>query len=228
MKPVIKLKNVWKIYQRGEIPIPALRGIDLDINQGEFVAITGPSGSGKSTMMNIVGCLDTATKGTIYLDNKDISLLPESKLAEIRGKKIGFIFQQFNLIPTLTALENVMLPMEFQDVPTNESKKRAEKVLTLVGLKDRIDHRPSELSGGQAQRVAIARALANDPEIILADEPTGNLDSKTGVYIMKFLSDLHKKNKKTVVIITHDLHLAKSAKKIIQIKDGQITKRRKR
>ncbi len=227
MKPVIKLKNVWKIYHRGEIPIPALRGINLDINEGDFVAITGASGSGKSTMMNIIGCLDIASKGTIYLDNKDISTLPESKLSEIRGKKIGFIFQQFNLIHTLTALENVMLPMEFQDVPTDESKKRAEKVLTLVGLKDRIHHRPSELSGGEAQRVAIARALANDPEIILADEPTGNLDSKTGKYIMDFLSDLHKKQKKTVVIITHDLHLAKFAKKIVQIKDGKIIKRRK-
>lgn len=228
MKPVIKLKNVWKIYQRGEVPVPALRGINLDINQGDFVAITGPSGSGKSTMMNIVGCLDTASKGSIYLDNKDISLMPESKLAEIRGKKIGFIFQQFNLISTLSALDNVMLPMEFQDIPEYEAKKRAEKTLTLVGLKDRIDHRPSELSGGEAQRVAIARSLANDPEIILADEPTGNLDSKTGAYIMKFLSDLHKKQKKTVVIITHDLYLAKFAKKIIQIKDGQITRRRKR
>lgn len=228
MKPVIKLKNVWKIYHRGEIPIPALRGINLDINQGDFVAITGASGSGKSTMMNIIGCLDTASKGTIYLDNKDISLMPESRLSEIRGKKIGFIFQQFNLIPTLSALDNVMLPMEFQDVPIHESKKRAERVLTLVGLKDRIHHRPSELSGGEAQRVAIARALANDPEIVLADEPTGNLDSKTGAYIMKFLSDLHKKQKKTVVMITHDLHLAKFAKKIVQLKDGQIIRRKNR
>lgn len=227
MKPVIKLDNVWKIYQRGEVPVMALQGIDLEINKGEFLAITGPSGSGKSTMMNIVGCLDTATKGTIYLDSKDISLMDESKLAEIRGQKIGFIFQQFNLIQTLTALENVMLPMEFQNLSHDIIKKKGEHVLSLVGLKERMDHKPSELSGGEQQRVAIARSLVNDPEIILADEPTGNLDSKTGKYIIEFLCKLHKNENKTVVIITHDLSLAKFAKKIVQIKDGKIIKRRK-
>ncbi len=228
MRSIIRLENVWKIYQRGKIPVVALRGIDLEINKEEFVAIVGPSGSGKSTMMNIIGCLDVPTRGCIYLDNKDILLYNESELAKIRGKKIGFIFQQFNLIPTLTALENVMLPMEFQNMSSYEAQKKAIKALALVGLKNRLDHKPSELSGGQAQRVAIARALVNDPEIILADEPTGNLDSKTGKYVMDFLYKLHKEKKKTIVIITHDSSLTKSIKKIIHLKDGQIIRRVKK
>lgn len=227
-KPVIQLKDVWKIYEKNEVPVVALQGINLEVNKGDFLAITGASGSGKSTMMNIVGCLDIATRGAVYLDAHDVSLLDESKLAEIRGKRIGFIFQQFNLIPTLTALENVMLPMEFQDLPYDIIKRKAEHVLALVGLKERMTHKPSELSGGEQQRIAIARSLVNDPEIILADEPTGNLDSKTGRYIMDFLCKLHKKQNKTVVIITHDLYLAKSAKKVIQLKDGQIIKRKNR
>lgn len=208
----------------GEVKVEALRGVSLKIYNGEFVAITGPSGSGKSTMMNVVGCLDNPTKGKIYLDEKDISSLSESMLAEIRGKKIGFVFQQFNLIPTLTALENVMLPMEFQNMPSSKIKERAKKIMDQVGLKDRMYHRPTELSGGQSQRVALARSLANNPEVILADEPTGNLDSKTGQYIMNLLCDLHEKEGKTIVIVTHDVYLVNYAKRIIKLKDGQIEK----
>ncbi|MBU2639118.1 MAG: ABC transporter ATP-binding protein [Nanoarchaeota archaeon] len=219
---VIELKDVWKTYQMGEVEVHAIRGVSLNIKKGEFVAITGSSGSGKSTCMNLVGCLDVPSKGKIFLEDKDISSLSRSNLAEIRGKKIGFIFQQFNLFPTLNALENVMLPAEFQDENGNDIKKRAKELLEMVGLGDRIHHRPTELSGGQAQRVAIARALANDPEIILADEPTGNLDSKTGEYIMNFLSKLNKEEGKTVIMVTHDLGLIKFAKRVIKLKDGQI------
>lgn len=221
---IIRLEDVWKIYPMGEVKVEALRGVSLKIYNGEFVAITGASGSGKSTMMNVVGCLDKPTRGKIYLDEKDISSLSESSLAEIRGKKIGFVFQQFNLIPTLTALENVMLPMEFQNMPSSKIKERAKKIMEQVGLKDRMYHRPTELSGGQSQRVALARSLANNPEVILADEPTGNLDSKTGQYIMNLLCELYEKEGKTVVIVTHDTHLVKFAKRIIQLKDGQIEK----
>ena len=165
---IIKLENVWKVYKMGEVEVQALRGINLSIPQGEFVAITGSSGSGKSTMMNLVGCLDLPTKGTIYLDDKDISKLNESDLAQTRGKKIGFIFQQFHLIPTLSALENVMLPLEFQNMPSDVARKRASEILDLVGLGDRVNHLPSQLSGGQQQRVAIARSLANNPDVILS------------------------------------------------------------
>lgn len=218
-KSIIRLDNVWKIYQMESVKVEALKGISLDIKQGEFVSVTGPSGSGKSTIMHLLGALDTPTKGSIYLDGHDISNLSESRLADIRGRKIGFVFQQFNLIPNLTALENVMLPMDFQEDPN--AKEKAIKILESVDLGDRIHHRPTELSGGQAQRVAIARALANDPEIILADEPTGNLDSKTGQYIMDFLGRLHKKGK-TIILVTHDLDLVKYGKRIITLKDGEI------
>jgi len=218
-KPIIYLENVWKIYQVGDVQVEALRGITLSINLGEFVAITGPSGSGKSTMMNMVGALDVPTKGAIYLDGKDISKLYESDLAEIRGKKIGFVFQQFNLIPNMTALENVMLPLEFQDA--KDAKERAIKVLEMVGLKDRMYHKPKELSGGQQQRVAIARALANDPEVILADEPTGNLDSKIGKEIMELFKKLHNQGK-TIVLITHDIDLANFGERVIKLVDGKI------
>lgn len=226
-KRIIRLEDVWKIYRMGEVEVTALKGINLSINSGEFVAITGASGSGKSTMMNLVGCLDIPTRGEIFLDDTAISLLSESRLAEIRGKKIGFIFQQFNLIPTLTALENVTLPMEFQNLPSAKIREKAKQILEQVGLKDRMHHKPTELSGGQAQRVAIARSLANNPEVILADEPTGNLDSKTGQYIMSLLSELHEKEGKTVIIVTHDTHLVKFAKRIIMLKDGQIEKESK-
>lgn len=221
---IINLQNVWKTYKMGEVEVNALRGVSLAINQGDFVAITGASGSGKSTMMNLVGCLDLPTKGRIYLDNKNISELRESDLAQIRGKEIGFIFQQFHLIPTLSAVENVMLPLEFQDIPTDTAKKKATEILHKVGLGDRIEHLPSQLSGGEQQRVAIARSLANNPDIILADEPTGNLDSKTGTDVMYLLQNLWKKEGKTIIIVTHDLKLASYAKRIVQLKDGQITK----
>jgi len=223
-KSIIKLDDIWKIYEMGEVEVNALRGVSLTINQGDFVAITGASGSGKSTMMNLVGCLDLPTKGSIFLDGKDISKMNESDLAQIRGQKIGFIFQQFNLIPTLSALENVMLPLEFQDMPSDIARKRTVEILGLVGLGDRTYHSPSQLSGGEQQRVAIARALANNPDIILADEPTGNLDSKTGTDVLDLLQSLWKKEGKTIIIVTHDLRLASYAKRMVQLKDGQIIK----
>lgn len=218
------LHNVWKTYRMGEVEVNALRGVSLAISQGEFVAITGASGSGKSTMMNLVGCLDLPTKGSIFLDGRYISKMSESDLAGVRGKKIGFIFQQFHLIPTLSALENVMLPLEFQDMPSDAARKRAVEILDLVGLGDRMGHLPSQLSGGQQQRVAIARSLANNPDVILGDEPTGNLDSKTGSDVLDLLQSLWKKEGKTVIMVTHDLKLASYAKRIVQLKDGQIIK----
>lgn len=221
-KQIIKLDNVWKIYQIGDVKVEALRGADLSIGMGDFVAITGPSGSGKSTIVNMIGALDIPSKGIIYLDGKDISKLHESHLAEIRGKKIGFVFQQFNLISTLSALENVMLPMEFQD--RDDAEEKAREALELVGLKDRMYHKPKELSGGQQQRVAIARALANDPEVILADEPTGNLDSKTGKEIMDLFKDLNKKGK-TIVLVTHDINLINYCKRTIHLLDGKVVKK---
>jgi putative ABC transport system ATP-binding protein len=226
-KPIIKIKDVWKIYKMGETEVKALRGLNLDIFPKEFISIQGPSGSGKSTAMNMVGCLDTPTKGEIYLEGKNISHLHESDLAQLRGRKIGFIFQQFNLINTLTALENVMLPMAFQEVPKEERIKRATETLSFLGLGERLNHKPTELSGGQQQRVAIARSLANDPDIILADEPTGNLDSKTGKYIMEFLIKLNKEKGKTIIMVTHDNNLGKFAQKTYFLKDGAITKQQK-
>ena len=222
--PILRLESVWKIYKMGEVEVNALRGVSLIINQGDFVAITGASGSGKSTMMNLVGCLDLPTKGSIYLDNKDISELEESDLAQIRGQKIGFIFQQFHLIPTLTALENVMLPLEFQDIPTDTARKKSIEILNKVSLGDRTGHLPSQLSGGQQQRVAIARSLANNPDVVLADEPTGNLDSVAGANVIDMLQTLWKKEGKTIIMVTHDLNLAGHAKRVIQLKDGQIIK----
>lgn len=221
---IIGLENVWKTYKMGEVEVNALRGVSLAVNHGDFVAITGASGSGKSTMMNLVGCLDLPTKGAIYLERKDISQLNESELAQIRGKKIGFIFQQFHLISTLSALENVMLPLEFQDTQTDEAKEKAKSILEMVGLSDRIYHLPSQLSGGQQQRVAIGRSLANNPDVILADEPTGNLDSKTGADVVDILQKLWKEEGKTIIMVTHDLKLASHAKRIVQLKDGQIVK----
>ncbi|MFH1505652.1 MAG: ABC transporter ATP-binding protein [archaeon] len=221
---IIELKDVWKIYEMGDVKVEALRGLTLTVNRCDFVAIMGPSGSGKSTAMNMVGALDIPTKGKIFLSGKDISEMPESKLAQIRGKKIGFIFQKFNLINTLSALENVMLPMTFQNIPAAERKEKAKKLLEGVDLGDRINHRPNELSGGQQQRVAIARALANDPEVILADEPTGNLDSKTGENVMQFLQRLHKDKGTTVVMVTHDINVAKHAQRIEHLLDGTIVK----
>lgn len=223
MTTLIKLQNVHKIYKMDEVEILAINGVSLSINKGDFVAIMGPSGSGKSTAMNLVGCLDTPTKGDLYLEEHNVSNLSESDLAQIRGIKIGFIFQTFNLIPSITALENVALPMTFQGVSRDSKTKKAKELLDLVGLGNRVNHLPSELSGGQRQRVAIARALANDPEIILADEPTGNLDTKTGDEIMKLLKDLNKKGK-TVILVTHNPELSKLANKIVNIKDGKLYK----
>ncbi len=224
MTTLIELKDVAKYYEMGESLVRAIDGISIHIEKGDFVAIMGPSGSGKSTAMNLVGSLDLATHGDIYLDGKNIEHLDESQLAQIRGKKIGFIFQSFNLIPNLTAKENVMLPMLFQDIPKEERESRAEELLALVDLSDRMDHYPNQLSGGQQQRVAIARALANDPEVILADEPTGNLDTKTGELVLAFLERFNK-NGKTVIMVTHDPRLAQDhAKTIYWLKDGRIEK----
>lgn len=222
---VINLKDVFKIYKMGDTEVRAIDDISLSICEGEFVAIMGPSGSGKTTAMNLIGSLDTPTKGSIHLDEKNISKLSESNLAQIRGRKVGFIFQSFNLIPNLTAKENVMLPMMFQNVPREERSKKAMKVLEVVDLSDRANHYPNQMSGGQRQRVAIARALANDPAVILADEPTGNLDTKTGAKVATFLDDLHKKEGKTIVMVTHDPKLAEAhAKKIYWLRDGKIEK----
>ncbi len=221
---IIELKDVWKIYKMGDVEVAALRGMTLNVKRGEFVSIMGPSGSGKSTAVNMVGCLDIPTKGTIKLEGKDISKLSESNLAQIRGRKIGFIFQKFNLINTLTALENIMLPMTFQNIGQEKRYNRAVKLLKLVELDDRMYHTPSELSGGQQQRVAIARSLANDPEVILADEPTGNLDSKTGRIVMDFLKKMNKEEGKTIIMVTHDDNLSKSADRIEYLKDGSIVK----
>lgn len=222
--PVIELKNVWKVYRMGDVEVTALSGLDLTVKPGEFVSIMGPSGSGKSTAMNMIGCLDIPSKGSILLEGKDIAKMSESGLAQVRGRKIGFIFQQFNLIPTLTALENIMLPMIFQNIPRNERFEKAKKLLQLVELGDRMYHKPNELSGGQQQRVAIARALSNNPEVILADEPTGNLDSKTGGTVMDFLRKLHEKEGKTIIMVTHDEDVAKNADRIEYLRDGKIIK----
>jgi len=221
-RPLIKLENVWKIYQLGKVKIEVLRGISLEIAPGSFVVLLGPSGSGKSTLLYMIGLLDTPTKGKVYLEGQDTSNFSEDELAQIRGKKIGFIFQQFNLLPHLNALENVTIPMLFQGAPEKERKERAENLLGSVGLKDRITHRPFELSGGEQQRIAIARSLANNPEIIVADEPTGNLDSATGKKVMEILFDLHKEEKKTIIVVTHDPKIADYAEEIINIEDGEL------
>lgn len=224
-KTIIRLENVEKTYTIGEdIEVRAVRGISLEVRKGEFMAIVGPSGCGKSTLMNMVGALDVPTAGRIFLENKDIAEMSESALANVRGRKIGFVFQQFNLIPTLDALGNVMLPMIFQGYSEEKRRKRAEKLLRMVDLGERMNHKPKELSGGQQQRVAIARALANDPDMILADEPTGNLDSKSGKQIMEMLGKLHLEEGKTIVMVTHDLHLVNYAHRVIHLKDGQILK----
>jgi len=221
-EPLIKLENVWKIYQLGKVDLEILRGIDLEIAPGNFVVLLGPSGSGKSTLLNIIGLLDVPTKGKVLLEGQDTSLLLEDELAHIRGKKIGFIFQQFNLLPNLNALENVMIPMLFQGVPEGERRERSEFLLSSVGLKERMSHRPFELSGGEQQRIAIARSFANNPDVIVADEPTGNLDSTTGQKIMEILMDLHEKENKTMIVVTHDPSIAEYSEQIVHIKDGQI------
>ena len=224
---IIKLDNVHKDYRMGDSMVRAVQGINLEIKKGDFIVIIGPSGSGKSTMMNMVGALDLATEGDIFLDGQNIEHLEESELAQIRGKKIGFVFQTFNLIPTLTALENIALPMIFQGIDKYERTARAENILENVKLSHRRNHLPNELSGGERQRVAIGRALANDPEVILADEPTGNLDTKTGAEIMKLFKDLNKKGT-TIILVTHDTNLLNHAQKILKITDGKIERARRR
>tara|TARA_Y100000310_G_C20532922_1_gene739424 strand:- start:315 stop:980 length:666 start_codon:yes stop_codon:yes gene_type:complete len=215
----IVLKEVIKDYEMGDVLVSALKGISLSINKGDFVAIMGPSGSGKSTLMNMVGCLDLPSGGEIYLEGQNIQELREDELSKLRGRKIGFIFQRFNLIPSLSAKENVMLAMSFQGISREKQKRKAEDLLDLVKLDHRMDHKPNELSGGEQQRVAIARALANDPEILLADEPTGNLDTKTGQEVMEFLKELHSKGK-TIIMVTHDEKLAENAERVVRIRDG--------
>jgi putative ABC transport system ATP-binding protein len=219
---LIELQDVWKIYQLGEVEVPALRGVSLQIKKGEFLAVVGASGSGKSTMVNLIGCLDTPTKGTLYLKSQDVTHMSESDLSSLRGKTVGFVFQQYNLIPTLTAYQNILLPLELQEFDDEEAHKRAEELLKLVGLGDKMGNLPTQLSGGQQQRVSIARALAANPEIILADEPTGALDSVTGKEVIDMLHRLWKNEGKTIIMITHDHHLAQYAHTRVELKDGQI------
>jgi putative ABC transport system ATP-binding protein len=223
---IIELKDVCKTYKMGETEIKAVCDIDLEIKRGDFLAIIGPSGSGKSTMMNLVGALDLSTIGDIFLDGQNIEHLSESDLAQIRGRKIGFVFQTFNLIPTLNAIENIALPMIFHGIGKKERMERAEEILREVNLTHRRTHFPKEMSGGERQRVAIGRALANDPEVILADEPTGNLDTKTGMEIMKLFTELNKKGK-TIILVTHNLDLIKYVQKVLKISDGKIIEQRK-
>jgi len=222
-KVLLKLENVWKKYKlaKGE-ELPILKEINLKIASGSFVTIMGPSGSGKSTLMYFLGLLDVPSEGKIYLEGQDVSKFSQDKLAEQRGKKIGFIFQQFNLLQNLTALENVMLPMIFQGIGEKERKEIAIKLLKLVNLGSRINHKPTEVSGGEQQRIAIARSLVNDPEIIIADEPTGNLDSSTGKTIMEILTKLHKEQKKTIIVVTHDPNIASYSQNIVHLQDGRI------
>lgn len=219
--PLINIKALKRDFQLGSETIYVLKGIDLQINKGEYVALMGPSGSGKSTLMNLLGCLDTPTSGTYILNGKDVSQMHDDDLAEIRNKEIGFVFQTFNLLPRTTALDNVALPMIYAGYSKTERNQRASEVLTQVNLADRMDHQPNQLSGGQRQRVAIARALVNKPSIILADEPTGNLDSKTSVEIMNLFNEIHK-NGNTVILVTHEEDIAQYAHRIIRLRDGII------
>lgn len=222
MQDSLVLEDLWKIYDMGEVKVEAARGVNFNVKKGEFVAIMGPSGSGKSTVMHLIGCLDNPTRGNIIIDNENISEHSSNKLASIRNSKIGFVFQQFNLINSLTSLENVELPLLFQGLSKNNREKKAKELLNLVSLGNRLNNLPSQLSGGERQRVAIARALVNDPEIILADEPTGMLDSKTGKDIMDLLAYLNKEKGKTILIVTHDINVAKYARRTIRFKDGEI------
>ncbi|MCX7694681.1 MAG: ABC transporter ATP-binding protein [Caloramator sp.] len=218
---VIIMNNVGKVYSTGKNKYRALNGVNLEIEKGEFVAIVGPSGAGKSTLMNLIGCLDTLTEGEYYLDGISIGNMKDNQLAEIRNRKIGFIFQTYNLINKLNVLENVELPLIYMGTPINETRKRAISALQKLGLESHLRHKPTELSGGQMQRVAIARAIVTNPEIILADEPTGALDSKTGLEVLNILKDLNKEGN-TIVLITHDMNIALNAKRIITVKDGVI------
>jgi putative ABC transport system ATP-binding protein len=218
---IIDMRGIRKVYDTGKVKVEALKGIDLGIERGEFVAVVGPSGSGKSTLMNLIGCLDTPTDGTYRLAGEDVQGLTRDQLADVRNRRVGFVFQNFNLLPHISAYENVELPMIFGGVPPKERRERATELLTRVGLGDRLDHKPTELSGGQMQRVAIARALAMNPDILLADEPTGNLDTSSGSDIMGVFTELWEQGR-TLVIITHDPALAKRAGRLVTVQDGNV------
>lgn len=218
---IIKIKDITKFYKVGNQLVKALNGVDMMVNRNEFIALMGPSGSGKSTLMNIIGCLDTPTSGSYILNQKDVSRMIDDELAEIRNKEIGFIFQTFNLLPRYSTLENVALPLVYAGIGKTERNKRASEVLKQVGLGDRVKHKPNELSGGQRQRVAVARALVNEPSIILADEPTGNLDTKTSYEIMALLDDIHRSGN-TIILVTHEEDIAQHAKRIVRLRDGKI------
>ena len=220
--PVVEATNVTKTYMLGKVPVEALRGVNLKVESGDFVSILGPSGSGKSTMLNLIGALDKPTSGTLLIDGVDISKLNDNQLAELR-LKIGFVFQFFNLIPRLTAKDNVELSMSIANMGKAERKKYAIDLLETVGLKDRVNHKPAELSGGQQQRVAIARALANNPKFLLLDEPTGNVDSRTAREVLTLIKKLNVENKVSIIMVTHDQHLAREANRIVQMFDGEIT-----
>lgn len=220
--PLIEVKNIWKIYNLGDIPLEVLKDVSLTIDRGEFVAIMGPSGSGKSTFMNMLGCLDKPTKGTYLLDGINITNSTLSELADIRCRKIGFVFQGFNLIARTSAIENVELPMIYAHIPAEERIEKAKKALKEVGLENRLDHTPNQLSGGQQQRVAIARAIVNDAPIIFADEPTGNLDTKTSIEVMESFYKLNEEKNKTIILVTHEPDIAAYAKRIVRFKDGVI------
>jgi len=221
MGNVIEIREIIRDFQLGQETVHVLKGINLDIKTGEYVAIMGPSGSGKSTLMNLLGCLDTPTAGSYILNGKDVSQMSDDELADIRNTEIGFVFQTFNLLPRTTALDNVALPMVYAGKSKSDRVKRAQEVLADVGLADRMDHKPNQLSGGQRQRVAVGRALVNKPSIILADEPTGNLDSKTGYEIMNLFDDIHKAGN-TVIMVTHEEDIAAHAKRVIRLRDGLI------
>ncbi|MFT5248196.1 MAG: putative ABC transport system ATP-binding protein [Litorivivens sp.] len=221
MAALIRIEDVYKIYQLGTQTVKALNGLDLSIESNEYVALMGPSGSGKSTLMNVMGCLDTPSKGSYYLNGPDVSGLTDDELAEIRNKEIGFVFQTFNLLPRYSALDNVALPLIYAGVPLAKRTARAKEVMDMVGLSDRMMHKPNELSGGQRQRVAVARALVNDPAIILADEPTGNLDTKTSLEIMALFEAIHKHGN-TIILVTHEEDIATHAGRIVRLRDGKI------
>ena len=218
---MIELVDIEKTYRSGSVETPVLHGVSFSVKDGEFVAIMGASGSGKTTLMNIVGCLDTPSSGTYKLNTKNVSMMDDDRLAEIRNKEIGFVFQNFNLLPRASALHNVELPLIYNGTPAAERRDKAEKALTRVGLKDRMSHRPNELSGGQRQRVAVARALVNNPSIILADEPTGNLDTRTGDEIMELFESLHDTGN-TIILVTHEEYIAEHSDRIVRLRDGRI------